>query len=61
MVSSTFGYCVEPHDDGTELTLEIEYSVPIPLVGRLAEHVLVRRNAREFQLALDNVKELMEA
>jgi len=61
MVSSTFGYSVEPHGEGTELTLEIEYSVPIPLVGRLAEHVLVRRNAREFQLALDNVKELMEA
>jgi hypothetical protein len=61
MVSSTFGYCVEPHDEGTELTLEIDYSVPIHLGGRLAEHILVRRNAREFQLALDNVKELMEA
>ena len=61
MVSSTFGYFVEPHDEGTELTLEIEYSVPFHLGGRIAEHVLVRRNAREFQLALDNVKELMEA
>ena len=61
MVNSTFGYFVESHDEGTELTVEIEYNIPIPLVGRLAEHVLLRRNAREFRLALDNAKELLEA
>jgi carbon monoxide dehydrogenase subunit G len=60
MVSSTFEYTVEPHEEGTVLTLEVEYSVPIPLLGRLAEHVLLRRNVREFDLALTNVKDLME-
>jgi len=60
MVNSTFGYFVRSHDEGTELTLEIEYSVPIPVLGRLAEHVLIRRNAREFDLALTNVKEMLE-
>lgn len=60
MVSSTFEYCVEPHEEGTVLTLEIEYSVPIPLVGRLAERVLLRRNVREFELALATVKDVME-
>ena len=60
MVSSTFEYCVEPHEEGTVLSLEIEYSVPIPVLGRLAEHVLLRRNVREFDLALTTVKDVME-
>ena len=61
MVSSTFGYFVEPHVEGTTLTLEIEYSIPMPLIGRLAERVLLRRNIREFELALINVKEMLES
>ena len=61
MVSSTLAYSVEPQDDGTELTLEVEYDVPILLIGRLAENILVRRNAREFDLALVTVKETLEA
>jgi uncharacterized protein YndB with AHSA1/START domain len=60
MVSSTFEYTVEPHEEGTVLKLEIEYSVPIPLLGRLTEHVLLRRNVREFDEALANVKDLIE-
>jgi hypothetical protein len=61
MVTSTLGYCVEPHEEGAELTLEVEYDVPIPLIGKLAENILVRRNAREFDLALVTVKETLEA
>lgn len=60
MVHSTFAYGVEPHEEGTTLTLEVEHSVPIPVLGKLAEHISVRRNAREFELALVNVKEALE-
>lgn len=60
-ISSDFGYAVEPHEEGTTLTLEVEYSVPIPVLGKLAEHIALRRNAREFDLALQNVKETLEA
>ena len=61
MVGSDFGYFVEPHAEGTTLTLEIQYSIPMPLIGRLAERVLLRRNIREFELALINVKEMLES
>jgi len=61
MISSDFGYAVEPHEEGSVLTLEVEYSVPIPVLGKLAEHIALRRNEREFQLALENVKETLEA
>jgi hypothetical protein len=45
----------------TALTLEIEYGIPMPLLGRLAERFLIRRNMREFELALINVKETLES
>lgn len=61
MVSSTFGYTVDPIAEGTALTLEIEYNIPMPLLGKLAERVLIRRNMREFELALINVKETLES
>jgi uncharacterized membrane protein len=61
MISSNFGYAVEPHEEGSVLTLEVEYSVPIPVLGKLAEHIALRRNERDFQIALENVKETLEA
>jgi len=61
MVHSTFGYYVEPQGEGTALSIEIEYSVPVPVIGRLAERVLLRRNAREFEVGLVTIKDLMEA
>ena len=60
MVASTFGYFVEPHQEGSKLILEIEYSVPMPVLGKLAERIARKRNAREFGLALENVEEALE-
>jgi carbon monoxide dehydrogenase subunit G len=60
MVHSTFAYSVEPHEKGTRFTLEIDYTIPIPVLGRLAEHVVIARNAREFEVGLANLKELLE-
>jgi hypothetical protein len=61
MISSNFAYTVEPHEEGSVLTLQVEYSVPIPVLGKLAEHIAVRRNERDFETALENVKETLEA
>lgn len=60
MISSTFAYSVEPHEDGALLTLEVEYEVPVPVLGKLAERLILKRNAREFDVALTNVKETLE-
>lgn len=60
MIGSDFTITVEPHEAGTRLTTEAEYSIPIAVLGKLAEHIAVRRNDREMQAALLNVKELME-
>lgn len=61
MVHATFAYDVEVCAEGTRLTLEVEYTVPAPVLGRLAEKIVIARNARELDLALKNVKDALEA
>lgn len=61
MISSTWTNTVRPEDDGTELTLEVEYTIPVPVLGKLAEHLTIQRNARNMDVALLNVKETLEA
>jgi uncharacterized membrane protein len=51
---------VEPDNGGTKLTMELEYAIPLPVLGKVAEHLLVRRNERNLQSALLNLKEKLE-
>lgn len=60
MISALWDYSVEPHPEGTVLTIEVEYAVPVPVLGRLAERLAIRQNAAALELALVNVKDLME-
>lgn len=61
MINATFAYTVEAHEEGTLFTLEIEYSIPIPVLGKWAERIAIAQNARELELALINVKNILEA
>ena len=42
--------------DETRLTLTVEYSIPIPLLGKLAEAVVLKMNEQEADLVLANLK-----
>jgi ribosome-associated toxin RatA of RatAB toxin-antitoxin module len=48
-------------DDSTKLDLSVEYTVPMPVLGRLAEKVVLKQNEREADLALANIKDKMES
>jgi uncharacterized protein YndB with AHSA1/START domain len=68
LVSKTTGgadsiqtWMLEPDADGTKVTFEIQYTVPMPVLGRLAEAVIVKMNEREGDLILANLKSRMEA
>jgi len=54
-------HVLEPLNNGCKLDVTYEYSVPIPLVGKIAEKLLKKRNEREFQTCLESLKELVEA
>jgi uncharacterized membrane protein len=47
--------------DTTRVTSHIEYTVPIPVIGRLAESMVHRMNEREAEVLLANLKIRMEA
>ena len=59
-VISTWTLTFEPHDGGTKFGIDIEYTVPVPVLGKLAEKLVLKRNEREADMAMENVKEKME-
>jgi carbon monoxide dehydrogenase subunit G len=60
MMSSSWTNLVEPHEDGAKLTIKVEYSIPVPVLGKLAERLIVSRNERALQSSLLNLKETLE-
>ena len=59
MIGSTWTFRVEPHEEGSTLTIEVEYSIPIPVLGKIAEHVAVRLDARDLETSLSNVQDML--
>jgi uncharacterized membrane protein len=59
-VESTWTFNLESREDYTMLDLDIDYRIPVPVVGKLAEKVLLKRNERETEMSLTNIKERLE-
>jgi uncharacterized membrane protein len=47
--------------DVTRVSFQTDYTVPIPIIGRLAENVVHGMNDRESEVTLANLKVRMEA
>jgi len=60
-VESTWTFNLESREDYTMLDLDIDYRIPVPVVGKLAEKVLMKRNERETEMSLTNIKERLES
>ncbi len=59
-VPSHFDWTYRRADGGTELTVRVEYTVPVPLLGKLAEAVVVKINEHDAETLLANLKTRME-
>ena len=59
-IPSTFRWNLRGRDDTTDVTLEIEYDIPIPLLGKFAESFLIKLNDREADALLANLKERLD-
>jgi hypothetical protein len=59
-IESTLIWGFAPDNGGTRIDLAVEYTVPVPVLGRLAEALVVRQNERELETTLANVKERVE-
>ncbi len=60
-IDSTITWTFVPEAGGTRVTFHAEYTVPIPLLGKLAEVVIARQNEQEGEVILANLKARMEA
>ena len=60
-IKSLFRWTYEGTNGITELKLELEYDVPLPVLGKVAESFLLKLNEREAETMLFNLRERMEA
>ena len=61
MLSSEWTASVEAAEGGTKLTFEAEYTIPIPVLGKFAEGLTVRRHERLIRSMLLNIKDVLES
>lgn len=59
-IPSTFVWTYEHLNGDTQLTIEVEYTIPVPLLGKLAETFIVKQNENEADIVLANLKSRME-
>ncbi len=59
-IESHFVWTYEPENGGTKLTVDIEYKVPVPLLGKLADSFILKQNDQEGDALLANLKARME-
>jgi carbon monoxide dehydrogenase subunit G len=59
-VTSTWTFTFAPHEGGTKLDVELDYTIPVPVLGKLAEKLVLKRNQREAQMSMENIKERLE-
>lgn len=61
-INATWKFSLEPgKKDETTLDLDIDYTVPVPVLGKLAEKLVLKRNEREADMGLMNLKERLES
>ena len=60
-IESTITWTFQPEAEGARVTFQAEYTVPVPLLGRLAEAAIVKVNEHEAETLLANLKARMEA
>jgi hypothetical protein len=61
MFNALWTSIVEPREDGTKLSIEVEYTLPGAVLGKLTEHLTVRRMSRDLHSSLLNLKDILEA
>jgi uncharacterized membrane protein len=60
-IESKFVWSYQPEASGTRVTMEAEYVIPLPVLGKLAEAIIVKQNEHESEVLLSNLKNKMEA
>jgi len=60
-IISTWTWTVKPEGDGTQLNLVVEYTIPVPVLGKVGEWLVLRQNEREADLSMATLKDRLES
>jgi uncharacterized membrane protein len=60
-IQSKFTWDYKSGPGGTKLDVQVEYTVPIPVLGKLAESFIIKQNDHESDALLANLKARMES
>jgi uncharacterized membrane protein len=55
-IKSTISWTVRSREDKTRVTLTIDYKIPVPLLGKLAEAIVLKMNEHEGDLIMANLQ-----
>lgn len=59
-IPSLFNWIYQKEEGGMRLTVQAEYTIPVVLLGKLVEPLIVKLNEHEAETILANLKALME-
>ena len=60
-IQSTWTWTFKSDNDNTVVNLEVEYTIPVWVLGKVAEKIVLGQNEREASLAMINIKEGLES
>jgi len=58
-IVSTWAWTLEPAGEETEVSLRMEYTVPVAVLGKLAERVLLGQNEKSADEGIANLKRIL--
>jgi len=59
-IRSTWTWTFEPQRSMTLVNVTLQYTLPIPVIGKACEKLILRQNQREADLAVANIKEKLQ-
>lgn len=59
-IESIWKWNLAPEGDGTKVDLEIEYTIPVPVLGKFAEKYVVKQGKRDTEYLIGNLKHFLE-
>ena len=60
-IQSTWTWTFKSENGKTVVNLAIEYTFPVPVLGKVAEQIVLRQNERKAALSMTNIKERLES
>jgi uncharacterized membrane protein len=60
-IESVWTFDLNQDGTGTKVDLLVEYTIPVPVLGKFAESFVVKQGTHDIKHALENLKHVLEA